>query len=227
MKNALEMKHGQVFLFVYVLPFIFSLIVGVYLIRDIVFNMGDGPISLFATYSDSLQHFGYFAVLTSLPILIWWIVLVRDLDRGMNSQLRYDLTPFYLCLLTIIGLSLASAYVSSQLFSELSNVFQEGSEASSTEAYFEQGFTDYETYNTLISLASFFISLYLYFFIARSHKTIEVGARPKWSDCLGETALYMFYFIGVWFTQPRLNRLRSIGLVEDGDALDSSFIERY
>jgi len=56
----------------------------------------------------------------------------------------------------------------------------------------------------LFAVFCMFSNLY---FVAEGLVTAETGARPSFLDCLGPFLLLFFAIIGVWFIQPRINRL--------------------
>jgi hypothetical protein len=56
----------------------------------------------------------------------------------------------------------------------------------------------------LFGVFSMFCNLY---FVAEGLVTAETGEHASFLDCLGPFLLLVFGIIGVWFIQPRINRL--------------------
>jgi hypothetical protein len=56
----------------------------------------------------------------------------------------------------------------------------------------------------LVAIASQF---YTYYFNAKALKSVEMGREAVVGDYIGEAALFWVYPIGLWFLQPRVNRL--------------------
>ncbi len=56
---------------------------------------------------------------------------------------------------------------------------------------------------------SIFCIFYTYYFCAKALKTIEWTRPVKFSDFAGEFFLLWFFPVGIWFIQPRINRLFS------------------
>ena len=58
-----------------------------------------------------------------------------------------------------------------------------------------------------IHLFSIFCIFYCLYFVAKSLKAVEVQKPVTFSDYAGEFFLLWFFFIGVWFIQPRINKI--------------------
>lgn len=58
-----------------------------------------------------------------------------------------------------------------------------------------------------LHLFSIFCIFYCLYFVAKSLKAVEVQQPVTFNDYSGEFFLTWFFFIGVWFIQPRINKL--------------------
>ena len=58
-----------------------------------------------------------------------------------------------------------------------------------------------------LHLFSMFCIFYCLYFVAKTLKAVEWQKPVTFSDYIGEFFLLWFYFIGVWFIQPRINKL--------------------
>lgn len=58
-----------------------------------------------------------------------------------------------------------------------------------------------------LHLFSMFCIFYLMYFAAKTIKSIELGRRATFSDFGGDFFLIWFFVIGIWFIQPRVNKL--------------------
>ena len=54
---------------------------------------------------------------------------------------------------------------------------------------------------------SMFCILYCFYFTAKTIKTAELERKVGFGDFVGEFLLLWFYPIGIWFLQPRVNKL--------------------
>jgi hypothetical protein len=58
-----------------------------------------------------------------------------------------------------------------------------------------------------LHLLSIFGMIYTLYFVAKTFKTVELQREVEFSDFVGEFFLIWFYFIGVWFVQPKINKM--------------------
>jgi hypothetical protein len=52
-----------------------------------------------------------------------------------------------------------------------------------------------------------FCMLYCFYFVAKSLKTVELQRPVTFNDYAGEFFLIMLFIIGIWFIQPRINKI--------------------
>lgn len=64
--------------------------------------------------------------------------------------------------------------------------------------------------------------LYVIYFCAKSIKSIEENRVVTFSDCVGEFFLILFFPIGIWFIQPRINTIveRRVNHKGEDDLID-------
>ena len=58
-----------------------------------------------------------------------------------------------------------------------------------------------------LHLLSMFCIFYSMYFVAKTIKTAELQRKTGFGDFAGEFFLLWFYFIGIWFIQPKVNKL--------------------
>ncbi len=58
-----------------------------------------------------------------------------------------------------------------------------------------------------LHLLSMFCIFYSMHFVAKTIKTVELQRKVGFGDFVGEFFLLWFYFIGIWFIQPKVNKL--------------------
>lgn len=49
--------------------------------------------------------------------------------------------------------------------------------------------------------------VYIFYKIPKSLKSIELGRTAKYSECIIDALLIFFFPIGIWFIQPKINRI--------------------
>lgn len=57
---------------------------------------------------------------------------------------------------------------------------------------------------------SLFCSMYCVYFTAKTMKAIELQREPSFKEFSFELVLILFFFIGVWFIQPKVNAIEKI-----------------
>ncbi|WP_238388512.1 hypothetical protein, partial [Christiangramia aestuarii] len=60
-----------------------------------------------------------------------------------------------------------------------------------------------------LHLFSMFCMFYLLYFVSKTIKTVELKRSVTFSDFVGEFFMIWFFPIGVWFIQPRINKIIS------------------
>ncbi len=58
-----------------------------------------------------------------------------------------------------------------------------------------------------LHLFAMFCIFYCLYFVAKTLKTVEMQKEVAFGDFVGEFFLIWFYFIGIWFVQPRINKI--------------------
>ncbi|MFK8009771.1 MAG: hypothetical protein AB8H03_25680 [Saprospiraceae bacterium] len=59
----------------------------------------------------------------------------------------------------------------------------------------------------IIHLFSMFCIFYVLYFVAKTYKTVELQREVNFSDFIGEFFMLWFFPIGVWFLQPKINKM--------------------
>ena len=60
-----------------------------------------------------------------------------------------------------------------------------------------------------LHLFSMFCIFYTLYFVSKTFKTVELQREVKFGDFVGEFFMFWFYFIGIWFIQPKINKIAS------------------
>lgn len=174
-----------------------------------------------------LKHWQLFLILVVLPIflpsdnsaslaisfIIWLIIggvmfgwlystgvnLHKKLPQSMSMNLSVFKSMILIPLVYIVAIS---TYFASSLQAQPNGQVQLSS------GFFRLIFT--------IHLLAMFCILYCFYFNAKSLKAVEWQKPVTFSDYAGEFFLIWFFPIGIWFIQPRINKLfdRSLQPVE-------------
>ncbi|WP_303317954.1 hypothetical protein Q4Q34_18760 [Flavivirga abyssicola] len=71
-------------------------------------------------------------------------------------------------------------------------------------------------------LFSMFCMFYLLYFVSKTIKTTELKRTVAFSDFIGEFFMIWFFPIGIWFIQPRLNKIISEKSTNGNDAKNNA-----
>jgi len=66
-----------------------------------------------------------------------------------------------------------------------------------------------ETISPILSLLTFLGIIYTFKNVPQSLKSIEMGVKAKFNDYILDAIMIFMFPIGIWFIQPRLNRIYS------------------
>lgn len=179
MNAFLKLKHWQLFLLMFAIPFFVQAIV--------------------MTLTISNHNPRYIGILFPVVMLLyigpfwgWFYALGINLNKKLPETVKMNLSRFKLFLF-IPGIYIL--FLMSLLFA------------------FFSGFSIREI-NPLIVLViipihlfSIFCIFYCLYFNAKSLKAVELQKPVTFNDYSGEFFLIWFFFIGVWFIQPRINKL--------------------
>lgn len=67
-----------------------------------------------------------------------------------------------------------------------------------------------ETISFFLTLLTFFGLIYTFKNVSQSLKSIEIGEKAKFKDYILDAILIFMFPIGIWFIQPRLNRIYKV-----------------
>ncbi len=177
MKWFLKLKHWQLFLLIVGLQF-FTILYIVY--RDFHAPFSPFPGQLYQPYT----------VVCLFPIAIlgcWFYAVATRLYEKIPDELKRSLTRFKVFLI------FAGTYIVLGWSLMVFNAIQ--------------------AHMWLIALIlpmhifAMFCILYVFYYIARSLRTVELGRRVELSDYLGDFVLIWIFPIGIWIIQPKINKI--------------------
>lgn len=189
MKKLLLLKHWQLFLLTYGVPILMQFVMMGYLfwsIENAVTSPGASMIGMTMGAS-------FISALFAMILFAWlWAMgtgLVKKLPEGMQMNfgffkfaMIFPITYFLLVFLFVFLL-----------------------QNSNTEP------SPWFALIIIPHLFTMFCIFYIFYFNAKALKSVEFGREARVGDYIGEFFLMWFLFIGIWFIQPRLNKLFAEG----------------
>lgn len=181
MKFFLTIKHWQLFILQFAIPFLLQIIFfGLFIFyRNPLFLAFFMPLFLF------LIAFNHYR---------WLYTLAINLHRKLPNTVEISLTRFkfffYFPAVYITSLIVVSVFLFSRCLS------------------FE-GSWPITTFLIVIPLHLFaiFCNFYCLYFIAKTLKSVELEREARFSDYASEFILLWFSIVGIWIIQPRINKL--------------------
>ena len=185
MDFLLRLKHWQIFLLLIGLPIIIRIPL---MIKKI-------------TSEDSFSGFDNINFLSLLPMIIsmtvslgWFYVIGKSLHKKLPNSVKMNLARFKIFLFILVVYALLICIFT--LFRITYTFANEEIPALGLYGLFVP-----------LQLFSMFCIFYCMYFNAKALKAIEMQRPVTFEDFAGDFFSFLFYPIGVWFIQPRINKL--------------------
>jgi hypothetical protein len=192
MTRLLKVKHWQLFILLFGIPFILQF--------AFAFSMALEPNSMMPYAIMPLVMFLFIAIFFS-----WFYSLGTALHKRLPESVKMKLTTFKIFLF----IPFVYIMVLCGLMFWVFNTVVTGDRAPNLSWFL---------LIIPIHLFSMFCIFYCLYFVAKSLKAVEWQKPVTFSDYVGEFFLLWFYPVGVWFIQPRVNKL-----FDKNDEFESSF----
>jgi len=189
MKAILKLKHWQLFLILFAIPF------GIQIYAAISMINGRGPQFFFSVMPPVL-------VLTMTMYFCWFYIMGSALyelrPRGVKLSLtRFRLLMFVPVIYAVVVFGFLFLYISGNL----------------SGADLRPG--PWIPFVILpLHLFSMFCVLHTLYFLAKALKTAETQQEVRFGDFAGEFFMLWFFPVGIWIIQPRINKLFSQNAVQ-------------
>jgi hypothetical protein len=176
----LRLKHWQLFIMVFVIPAICQII---FMTR--VFSENNPRLIL--------QFFPVLLILYCSVLFGWYYALATNLQKKLPETVKMNVTRFrWFFFIPAVYILFLCVFLFS-VFGNMANGFQPN-----PVIFFVI---------VPVHLFSIFCILYCLLFTAKALKSVELQKPVTFSDFSGEFFLIWFFPIGVWFIQPRINKL--------------------
>ncbi|MEP5338596.1 MAG: hypothetical protein ABJL44_03805 [Algibacter sp.] len=189
----LKAKHWHIFLLMIGIPIIFQIIITYLILSDT--NLGPGQ--QFNFMRDFFILFPIMMILFTGLLFGWFWSISIGLQKRMPESIKMKVKKFKILFfipLCYINLLLILMSIS------LLNV--------SPENNMSLGFMENMIAIILpLHLLSIFCMLYIIYFTAKTLKTVELQKEAKFGDFIGYFFALWFYFFGVWYIQPKVNKI--------------------
>ena len=183
MTKFLTLKHWQLFVLLVGIPLVFQFI-----------TLGAIILSILSNDPTKISYFFPLMMILFIGLFFgWFYSLGTNLHKKLPETAPMNLTKFKIFLFIPVAYMLFISIFTSSMFSTIS------SDRQPNLAIF--------ALIVPLHLFSMFCIFYCLYFNAKALKTVEWQKSVTFSDFAGEFFLLWFFPIGIWFIQPRINKL--------------------
>ncbi|MCG8573854.1 MAG: hypothetical protein MI810_03125 [Flavobacteriales bacterium] len=201
-EKLLRAKHWQLFTIVIGLPFLINFIYAFYVISQLIGRGATNPFGEFMFISPLISVFPH------LFFTAWEYAVIKGLRSRLGADVKVPFTSVKIFI--VLGgilfpiLSLAFGYISMQ------------------NSLHEPNYINPLPWLIIMAplyILAAFSTIYAYVYIAKVIRCAETGKNEKFQIYGGDFALIWFWFIGIWFLQPRITKVlnKPISLGEGAD----------
>lgn len=191
----LRAKHWQLFIPLAVIPFVVSIILGISVAITLVLNEPKSP-------EDVIWVFYLFPVIFILCGFVqfaWFWNVLTKLSKLVNPAVKFPqrriklfffIPVIYLCLVPFFAVYvIQTTFASHQHIDEIMQLVILG------------------VFVFILHFFSIFCILHTIYFAAKTIRSAELQTNARFSDFVGDFFLIWIFPVGIWFIQPRINKL--------------------
>ncbi|MCK0155959.1 hypothetical protein MWU65_02130 [Cellulophaga sp. F20128] len=186
----LKAKHWQLFVAMLGIPILFLLYALLSMSSDFEMTSSQNPEYLLHTF----KAFPVIMILYTVVFFGWFWSIAIGLQKKIPQEIKMKVKKFkILFFIPLIYITLVLIFMDG-LYSGMG----------------VNGFPDSGWFVPIIlplHLFSMFSIFYSMYFVAKTIKTAELQTKVGFGDFAGEFIFLWFYFIGIWFIQPQVNKL--------------------
>ncbi|MBI1221263.1 MAG: hypothetical protein GC180_01560 [Bacteroidetes bacterium] len=215
MNFFLRAKHWQLFLLLFVVPLLlFAWAYYEMLLQLIPIEEGDQEQAM-EILKTNFSKFLLGGIISYLLLTAWMISIAIGLRPYTPELVRLKTTPFWINLAIPFLVYIYLFYFIQNIFGMDLNVPNPAAEILPSIFIL-----------IVLSILASASSLYLYYYTAKALKTAMKKHRVKFGTFVGEFAMLLFWYIGIWMIQPDINKLIESELNPELMEDDSNF-ENY
>ena len=190
----LKAKHWQLFTLVFALPVAVQVIMMVSMFSNLINNPNPDPTFM-------LEYMKFFPIIMLLVISVnfgWlWSVAIglqKKVPQNVTMKVKKFKIFFFIPLFYLISIVVFFTTVMNSMF---------------TSPNPESVATIFGAFIIIVPLHIFsiFCIFYSLYFVAKTIKTVELQREVTFGEFIGEFLMIWFYFIVIWFLQPKINKM--------------------
>ncbi len=207
----LKAKHWHYFLLTFGIPMCMHYIAMDFLMPNYLTIDVDTPPN-FDGLLNYFQYMPFATLMMMLPIYGWMWAVGNGLQKYIPDHLKMNTVFFNIVLVLSLVFYAGMAYAMTSAMGAYLNMEYFESLIDSDEMPDFSGIGKY----LLGYLVFFIISLYCYYFSAKTIKTAEVKEQVSFGSFVTEFFLHWIFYIGIWMLQPRIHKIMD----EDAEFFD-------
>ncbi len=193
-ERFLNAKHWQLFILTFGIPMVIQFALMAIMFGNLLNANNPDPVIIF----DYFKIHQIIMVLFIGIIFAWFWSVVTGLQKTIPDKIRFSVTRFKIFFFIPLGYLIFLYIFLDSTFTNVNDTSFSPSQNSIR--------------NLLVIIIPFhFLSMFCIFhslyFVAKTIKTSELQRKVTFSDFIGEFFLIWFYPIGIWFIQPKINRI--------------------
>jgi hypothetical protein len=193
----LKAKHWQLFVLTFGLPFLLQVVMMAFMVISMAVRANPDP----TQFIPFMIFFPAMTILFTAVIFGWkWSVVIglqKKLPEGVSMNLKLFKVVFFL---PLVYLFMFSMFIILAMRWMMMGGWA-GAEPNPSVI------VAIVTVIMPLHLFSIFCLFYILYFVAKTIKAVELQREVTFSDFAGEFFLIWFYPIGIWFVQPKINKM--------------------
>lgn len=201
----LRAKHWQLFLVIFALPMIFYIGIFVNMFATMAVNIETNAVPNPAMMFSWFKWFPVLIVVVIGTLLAWEWSIVMGLQKFIPVGVKMKTSLFKVFFFSPVVYFIILGIFMVQMFNGA--FFQAVNGGGVPPSGPPTGLLIAVVIILPLHFYSIFCMFYIIFFAAKTLRTAELQREVTFSDFVGEFFMLMFYFVGVWLIQPRINKL--------------------
>ena len=195
----LKAKHWHLFILTFLLPMVFYIGLMGLILTNFMSSQTPDPTIIFNSY----KYFIYIIVFVWVVNFAWFWSVAVGLDKKIPVTYRLKLSRFKMAFFISVLILFLFAYV-------IGNFFHNAGFGLNRTVGFGWGYNPaIPSILVTFVLVTGLCILYIYYIVAKTIKTAELQRKIGIGDCILELFLIYFFPIGVWFLQPKINKMHA------------------
>lgn len=190
-EKILKAKHWQIFIVAFAVPFIVSIaLYFITIISIVINNHNNDPLVMLKIFN----IMPILVIITCVPVYLWYWSIGIGLQKQIPENLKLNTNTFKICFLITLLFPIILSCLFAYIFSDPENFLNFVSPI-------------FVLYLVPLYIIAFLCSIYNMYFIAKTLKTAELKKQVKFGEFVGEFFIVMFYYVGIWVLQPKINEI--------------------